>query len=58
MSSKEDKVKTITVTLTASEVDAMEDAFYIVRTPEWYEKNRNHMHSIWYKIVHEFDKEV
>ena len=52
-----EKVKTITVTLTDKEVDAMEDAMFCQNSDEWYEENWKYMSSIFKKIAGEFDKE-
>lgn len=51
------KTKTITITVTDREVDAVEDIFFVKTSDEWYEKHREHLHSFWRKLAGEFDKE-
>jgi len=50
------KIKTITITLTAEEVDAVEDRLFCLLSPEHWEKTRNPVNSFWRKLASEFDK--
>ena len=52
---REEKEKTITITVTAKEIDAMEDAMFCQNSDEWYKENWKYMASIFKKIAGAFD---
>lgn len=53
----DEKVKTITITITAKEVDAVEDRLFANVSAEWYEEHRKHLYSFWRKLAGAFDEE-
>ena len=50
------KEKTITITVTSDEVDAVEDAIWCHNTHEWWvEMHKTHLGSFWKKLAGAFD---